>query len=103
MLSKLTGDVNPAQILELAPTNSSTCPISTARTRSAARSPGSTTWRSPVNYSRNGQARTIAQITAVIPAKGVYVLQINVEGTYGQTEVVIQVLDTIAKKATITV
>ncbi len=104
VLSKLTGDVNPAQILELAPNELLNLPDFDGSEPQPGKISGFDDVAIAGKYTRNGQARTIAQITTVIPAKdGVYVLQINVEGTYEQTEVVIQVVDTIAKKATITV
>lgn len=104
VLSKLTGDVNTAQILELAPNELRNLPDFDGSDPQPGKISGFDDVAIAGKYSRNGQARTIAQTTTVIPAKeGVYVLQINVEGTYEQTEVVIQVLDTIAKKATITV
>lgn len=104
VLSKLTGDVNPAQILELAPNELRNLPDFQGSEPQPGKISGFDDVAIAGTYSRNGQQRVIEQTTVVIPvADGLYVLQINVDGVFEHTEVVMQVVDAIAKQATITV
>ena len=103
VLSKLTGDVNPAQIFELAPNEIRNLPDFNGSDPQAGKLSGFDDVAISGKYTRNGQPRVIEQTTAVIPVKdGLYVLQINVDAVFEQAEVVMQVVDVISQKASIT-
>lgn len=104
VLSKLTGNVDPAEILSLAPNEIKNLPGFEGGDPQPAKISGFDSTAISGKYTRNGQARVIEQTTVVIPVQdGVYVLQINVDGVLEQIEVLMQVVDTISQKATITV
>jgi hypothetical protein len=97
VLSKLTGDVDPAQILALAPNEIRNLPDFSGSDPQKGKLSNFDDVAISGKYTRNGKPRVIEQTTAVIPVKdGMYVLQINVDG-------VMQVVDAIGQKATITV
>lgn len=83
LMSKLTGDVDPAKVLEFAPNELKNLPgymnlneysESTLNGYEAAQAGGT--------YVRDGATRLIAQKTVVIPAPdGVFVLQLNADGS----------------------
>lgn len=104
VLSKLTGDVDPAQILTLAPNEVRNLPDFNGSDPQPGKLANFDDIAIAGSYTRNGQPRVIEQTTVVIPAKdGLYVLQINVDGIKDHTQVIMQIVDTIAQKSTITV
>lgn len=104
LLSKLTGDVDPAKILEYAPGEIQNLPgyegpdsgkPSTLGGFDAVQIGGT--------YTRDGVRRMIAQKTVVIPSEdGLYVLQLNADGTEDQDMPLIDATETIDDQTTIT-
>jgi Probable lipoprotein LpqN len=81
ILSKLTGDVDPAKIIQYAPGELQNLPgyqgpgNGTASTLS-----GFQAWQVSGTYQKDGKTRTVAQKTVVIPGQGgVFVLQLNAD------------------------
>lgn len=104
IVSKLTGNVDPAKILELAPGELKNLPDyeplgddnkSTLSGFDAVQLGG--------NYVKDGKKRIIAQKTVVIPtADGLYVLQLNADALDGQEGVLMDATSVIDEKTTIT-
>ena len=103
LMSKLTGDVDPQKIIDLAPGELNNLP---------GYKPGnegetSTLGHYPAfvlggTYTRDGATRFIAQKTVVIPnADGLYVLQLNVDGPDAAGEVLAAARDKIDSDTTI--
>ncbi|WP_328360388.1 LpqN/LpqT family lipoprotein [Mycobacterium sp. NBC_00419] len=104
IVSKLTGNVDPAKILELAPGELKNLPDyeplgddnkSTLSGFDAVQLGG--------NYVKDGKKRIIAQKTVVIPtADGLFVLQLNADALDGQEGVLMDATSVIDEKTTIT-
>lgn len=104
IVSKLTGNVDPAKILELAPGELKNLPNyeplgddnkSTLSGFDAVQLGG--------NYTKEGKKRIIAQKTVVIPTNdGLYVLQLNADALDGQEGVLMDATSVIDEKTTIT-
>jgi hypothetical protein len=104
LVSKLTGNVDPQQIIDLAPGELANLPgwsamnegeVSTLGEYPAFQLGG--TWQS------DGQTRIVAQKTVVIPgADGLYILQLNVDGLESQAEIVGSATNVIDAETTIT-
>jgi hypothetical protein len=78
IVSKLTGNVDPALILKYAPGELMNLPDYQGSKGKATTLSGFQAWQLGGTFTKNGQARAIAQKTVVIPADGaVYVLQLN--------------------------
>jgi len=104
VLSKLTGDVDPAKILDLAPNEVRNLPDFNGSDPQPGKFANFDAAAISGRYTRNGQKRVIEQTTVAIPVKdGLYVLQINIDGTEEQTPVLMEIVDVVAQKATITV
>lgn len=88
LLFKLTGDVDPAKILEYAPGELENLPnYEPVGEVNSAKLSGYDATDLSGRYTRDGKERSIGQKTVVIPEKdAVYVLQINVDGLDGDTE-----------------
>jgi hypothetical protein len=104
VLSKLTGKVDPAQILAIAPNELRNLPDFNGSDPE----PGKISNFDGVaiigTYTRNGQKRVIEQVTVVIPAKeALWVLQLNGDGVYEQTPVIEEITGGVMEKARITV
>ncbi|TRW79460.1 hypothetical protein FK535_21960 [Mycolicibacterium sp. 018/SC-01/001] len=103
LMSKLSGAVDPQQIIALAPGELNNLPDYQPG------NPGSesTLGDYPAyvlggSYTRDGQTRVIAQKTVVIPASdGLYVLQLNVDGPQAAGEVISAATDKIDSDTTI--
>lgn len=82
LFSKLTGDVDPAKIIQYAPGEVQNLPgYSGSGDGSASTLGGYQAWQLGGTYQRGGKTRVIAQKTVVIPSQGaVYVLQLNADG-----------------------
>jgi hypothetical protein len=104
LVSKLTGDVDPAKILELAPGEMKNLPGYEAMgDGSASTLSGFSAYQIGGTYQKNGEQRVVAQKTVVIPsAGGLYVLQLNAEGTQDQMPALMEATDTIDEQTTIT-
>jgi hypothetical protein len=86
LVSKLTGNVDPAKILEFAPGEIRNLP---GYTGSGTGTPGELSGFDAMQvggtYTKDGATRAIAQKTVVIPGKdGLYVLQLNADGLEDQ-------------------
>ena len=103
VMSKLNGNVDPADLLSMAPNEVRNLPDFTGSDPITGKLADFDATRISGQYTRGGQARVIEQTTAVIPVKdGLYVLQINVDGIKDQTPIVMQAVDLIDKQAKIT-
>jgi hypothetical protein len=104
LLSKLTGDVDPAKILESAPNELKNLPdYRSASDASSSELSGFDAVQLAGLYSRDGKDRTIAQKTVVIPAnEAVYVLQINADALKSDAPALMQATDVIDKQTKIT-
>jgi hypothetical protein len=105
IMSKLTGNVDPQKILDLAPGELNNLP------GYAPLNPGATSTLSGFpayqlggTWVDNGQTKIVAQKTVVIPAgDGLYVLQLNADGLDTQKDLVTAATDVIDAQTTITV
>lgn len=86
LVSKLSGNVDPAKILEFAPGEIQNLPgYEGANAGQPAKLAGFDAVQIGGTYNKNGTKRAIAQKTVVIPGKdGLYVLQLNADGTEDQ-------------------
>jgi hypothetical protein len=103
LMSKLTGDVDPQQIIDLAPGELSNLPDYTAGNKAETSKLGvCPAYVLGGTYTRDGATRFIAQKTVVIPAAdGLYVLQLNVDGPEAAGEVLGAATDKIDSDTTI--
>jgi hypothetical protein len=106
-VSKLTGPVDAAKILEFAPGELKNLPgfDSMGGDGSASTLGGFDAFQFGGTYVKDGAKRMIAQKTVVIPAKdgdGVFVLQLNADGTEDQMNPLMDATSEIDEKTTIT-
>jgi hypothetical protein len=87
LMSRLTGDVDPAKILEYAPGELRNLPGFRGMDDGVASTlSGFDAFQMGGSFRKNGVTRVIAQKTVVIPAKdgdGIFVLQLNADGAEG--------------------
>jgi hypothetical protein len=107
IVSKLTGPVDPAKILEFAPGELKNLPGFDAMGGNGEASTlgGFDAFQFGGTYVKDGAKRMIAQKTVVIPAKdgdGVFVLQLNADGTEDQMGPLMDATTEIDEKTTIT-
>jgi hypothetical protein len=104
LFSKLTGDVDPAKILEYAPGELRNLPDYTAANEpTAGKLGGFDAVQLAGLYNSDGQSRTIAQKTVVIPANdAVYVLQLNADALKTDAAALILATDVIDNQTKIT-
>jgi len=104
LLSKLTGDVDPAKILESAPNELKNLPeYKSAADANSSKLSGFDAVQLAGLYTRDGTQRTIAQKTVVIPANdAVYVLQINADALKTDAAALMLATDVIDKQTKIT-
>jgi Probable lipoprotein LpqN len=103
MLSKLTGNVDPQKIIDLAPGEMNNLPGFTAWNEGAESTLSDFpayqlggTWRN------EGQTKITAQKTVVIPGDdGLYVLQLNADGLEDQADIITTATDVIDSQTTI--
>ncbi|WP_102143972.1 LpqN/LpqT family lipoprotein [Mycobacterium hubeiense] len=80
-MSKLTGNVDPAKILEFAPGELQNLPGWEGGNGNADKLGGFDAWQTGGMYIKDGARRAIAQKTVVIPGQdGLYVLQLQADG-----------------------
>jgi hypothetical protein len=106
IMSKLTGNVDPAQIFKFAPGELKNLPgYESAGDGGEAKLSGFDAYQIGATYVKDGAKRLIAQKTVVIPAtdgSGVFVLQLNAGGTEDQIGPLMDATATIDEKTTIT-
>lgn len=104
IVSKLTGNVDPAKILEFAPGELKNLPgWEPLGDGSKSTLSGFDAFQMGGNYTRDGKKRIIAQKTVVIPGEdGVYVLQMNADALDGQEGPLMDATGIIDEKTTIT-
>ena len=104
LLSKLTGDVDPARILEYAPGELTGLPNYVAANKPMTdKLSGFDAVQLAGLYERDGTQRTIAQKTVVIPTNdAVYVLQMNADALKSDAIALIKATDVIDKETKIT-
>jgi hypothetical protein len=104
LVSKLTGNVDPAKILENAPGEIKNLPgYDGPGDGSASTLGGFDATQIGGTYTKDGVKRAIAQKTVVIPGQdGLYVLQLNADGTEDQMGTLMDATGVIDEQATIT-
>ncbi len=104
LMSKLTGNVDPAKILEFAPGELKNLPGYEGEGNGSASSLGGfDAWQMGGSYMKDGTKRMIAQKTVVIPGQdGLYVLQLNADGLEAQIGPLTDATAAIDEQTTIT-
>jgi hypothetical protein len=104
LVSKLTGNVDPAKILEYAPGEIKNLPgYDGAQGGSPSTLGGFDATQIGGTYTKDGVKRAIAQKTVVIPGQdGLYVLQLNADGTEDQMGPLMDATGVIDEQTTIT-
>jgi hypothetical protein len=104
LVSRLTGNVDPAKILEYAPAEIKNLPgYDGANEGSPSTLGGFDATQIGGTYTKGGVKRAIAQKTVVIPAQdGLYVLQLNADGTEDQMGALMDATSVIDEQTTIT-
>jgi hypothetical protein len=104
LVSKLTGNVDPAQILQFAPGEIQNLPGYEGATEGSPSTLGGfDATQIGGTYTKAGVKRAIAQKTVVIPGQdGLYVLQLNADGTEDQMGALMDATGVIDEQTTIT-
>ena len=104
LVSKLAGNVDPAKILEYAPGEIKNLPgYDGSQDGSSSTLSGFDATQIGGTYTKDGVKRAIAQKTVVIPGQdGLYVLQLNADGTEDQMGALMDATNTIDEQTTIT-
>ncbi len=104
LLSKLGGNVDPAKILEYAPGEMKNLPgYEGDGVGSASQLGGFDAWQVGGTYLKDGAKRAVAQKTVTIPgADGLYVLQLNADGSEDQMGILMDATGMIDEQTTIT-
>jgi hypothetical protein len=104
LLSKLTGNVEPAKILEFAPGELKNLPgFEGPESGQATKLAGFDAVQLGGTYTKDGVKRAIAQKTVVIPGQGgLFVLQLNADGREDQMMALMDATSVIDDKTTIT-
>jgi len=104
LVSKLTGNVDPAKVLEYAPGELKNLPgFDGAQKGSPTTLSGFDGTQIGGTYTKDGVRRAIAQKTVVIPGQdGLYVLQLNADGTEDQMPALMDATSVIDEQTTIT-
>ena len=104
LVSKLTGNVDPAKVLEFAPGEIKNLPGYDGATEgSPSTLSGFDATQIGGTYMKDGVKRAIAQKTVVIPGQdGLYVLQLNADGTENQMSSLMDATGVIDEQTTIT-
>ena len=103
LLSKLQGNVDPAKILEFAPGEMKNLPgYEGDGVGSASQLAGFDAWQVGGTYVKGGAKHAVAQKTVVIPGSdGLFVLQLNADGTEDQMGVLMDATNIIDEQTTI--
>jgi hypothetical protein len=104
VLSKLTGDVEPREIIDLAPGELKNLhEYKAINEGNASMLDGYSAYQLGGTWVDNGQTKIVAQKTVVIPVSGAYyVLQFNADGLESQMDIVSAATDVIDTQTTIT-
>jgi hypothetical protein len=104
LVSKLTGNVDPQKIIDLAPGELNNLPGYKAMNEGATSTLGEyPAYQLGGTWESEGQTKIVAQKTVVIPgADGLYVLQLNADGLNDQVDIVGAATDAIDSGTTIT-
>jgi hypothetical protein len=104
LVSKLAGNVEPAKILEYAPGEIKNLPgYDGSQEGSPSKLGGFDATQIGGTYTKNGVKRAIAQKTVVIPGQdGLFVLQLNADGTEDQMGALMDATNVIDEQTTIT-
>jgi hypothetical protein len=104
LVSKLTGNVDPAKVLEYAPGEIKNLPgYDGGAEGSPSTLSGFDATQIGGTYTKDGAKRAIAQKTVVIPGQdGLYVLQLNADGTEDQMPQLMDATNAIDEQTTIT-
>jgi hypothetical protein len=104
LVSKLSGNVDPAEILRYAPNEIRNLPgYKGAQQGTSSTLSGFAAIQIGGTYTKDGVKRAIAQKTVVIPgANGLYVLQLNADGTEDQMGALMDATGVIDEQTTIT-
>ena len=103
LMSKLTGNVDPAKVMEYAPGELKNLPGFDGGDGNTSTLGGFNAYQIGGSYVKDGTKRMIAQKTVVIPgADGLYVLQLNADGLNDQVDIVGAATDAIDSGTTIT-
>jgi len=104
LVSKLTGNVDPQQIIDLAPGELNNLPGWKAMNEGEASTLGEyPAYQLGGTWVQDGQTKIVAQKTVVIPGSdGLYVLQLNADGLEDQKEIIGAATDVIDSQTTIT-
>ncbi len=104
LLSKLQGNVDPAKVLEFAPGEMKNLPGYEGDGVGLASSLGGfDAWQIGGTYTKDGVKHAVAQKTVVIPAAdGLFVLQLNADGTEDQMGILMDATNAIDEQTTIT-
>jgi hypothetical protein len=104
LVSKLAGNVDPAKVLEFAPGEIKNLPgYDGAAEGNPSTLGGFDATQIGGTYTKNGAKRAIAQKTVVIPGQdGLYVLQLNADGTEDQMGALMEATGVIDEQTTIT-
>jgi hypothetical protein len=103
LMSKLTGNVDPAKIIEFAPGELKNLPGFEGGDGNSSTLSGFDAYQVGGTYVKAGAKRMIAQKTVVIPGQdGVFVLQLNADGTEDQMGPLMDATSVIDEKTTIT-
>jgi Probable lipoprotein LpqN len=101
-LSKLTGDVDQAKLLQYAPGDLQNLPGYDGSAGNASTLGGFQAWQLSGSYTKNGTKRTAAQKTVVIPAQGaVFVLELDGDSLDSDQGVLMDATDVIDEQTTI--
>jgi len=104
LVSKLTGNVDPQKIIDLAPGELNNLPgwkaMNEGETSTLGQYPA---YQLGGTWTQDGQTKIVAQKTVVIPGSdGLYVLQLNADGLEDQKEIIGAATDVIDTNTTIT-
>lgn len=104
LYSKLTGDVDPAKIIQYAPNELLGLPgYQGSGNGRASTLSGFQAWQLKGTYQKDGNTRTVAQKTVVIPAQGaVFVLQLNADSLQSDEGPLMDAANIIDDQTTIT-
>ena len=106
VMSKLTGNVDPAQIFKFAPGELQNLPgYESAGDGGDAKLGGFDAYQIGATYVKDGTKKLIAQKTVIIPAAdkdGIFVLQLNASGTEDQINPLMEATSKIDEQTTIT-
>ena len=104
LVSKLTGNVDPQKIIDLAPGELKNLPGWKAMNEGEASTLGDyPAYQLGGTWVQDGQTKIVAQKTVVIPgADGLYVLQLNADGLESQGEIIGAATDVIDQQTKIT-